>query len=267
MTRKNHFALRLSKVTLVSENRVILHNLSWQVKEGEHWAVVGANGAGKTMMLRVASGYLWPTKGTVSILGKTFGTIDLRELRKKIGWISSALRDMIPRRDSVLDVVLSGQYASLGLWDKPIPSEINLAHQIIQFMGCEDLVTHSFGRISQGEQQKIIIARALMAQPRLLILDEPCAGLDLLARETLLDTISSLVQQKHCPTVIFVTHHIEEIIPIFSHVLILKSGRILAKGLKEEILTSNILSHTFGVNVKVVMNNGRFWSQILPNIS
>jgi len=265
MTQKNHIALRLSKVTLVRENREILHNLSWQVRDGEHWAVVGANGAGKTMMLKVASSYLWPTKGTVSILGKTFGTIDLRELRKKIGWISSALRDLIPRHDSVLNVVLSGHYASLGLWEIPTPNEIHLAHQILQFMGCEDLVTQAFGRISQGEQQKIIIARALMAQPHILILDEPCAGLDLLARETLLNTIATLVHQTQSPTVIFVTHHIEEIIPIFSHVLILKSGRILAKGRKKKILTSPILSQTFGVNVNVVMSNGRFWSQIMPN--
>jgi iron complex transport system ATP-binding protein len=242
--------LELTDVSLFRGDRVILKDLAWQVRRGDHWAVVGANGSGKTMMLKIATGYLWPSQGTVRVLGKRFGTIDLRELRTQIGWISAALRDLIPRRDSAFDVVLSGRFASFGLWNPVEDHDKTRALELLSLFDCKSVVAQSFGSLSQGEQQKILIARALLPSPRLLILDEPCSGLDLSAREQLLQTVH------------FVTHHIDEIIPIFTHALIMQSGRILAQGVKEHVLTTPILSQAFGVPVNIVKTNGRYYNHI-----
>ena len=254
--------LELTNVSLFRRDRVILKDLTWQVLSGEHWAVVGANGSGKTMMLKIATGYLWPSQGTVKVLGKRFGTIDLRELRTQIGWISAALRDLIPPQDSAFDVVLSGRFASLGLWNPVDNHDKTRALELLSLFNCEDVTTQSFGSLSQGEQQKILIARALLPTPRLLILDEPCSGLDLSAREQLLQTIHQVGTQSRGPTLIFVTHHIEEITPIFTHALIMQSGRILAQGVKEQVLTTPILSQAFGVPVNIIKTNGRYYNHI-----
>jgi iron complex transport system ATP-binding protein len=254
--------LELTKVSLYRGDRVILEDLTWQVKRGDHWAVVGANGSGKTMMLKIATGYLWPSQGIVKVLGKRFGTIDLRELRTQIGWISAALRDLIPPQDSALDVVLSGRFASLGLWASVDDHDKTRALELLSLFNCEGVATQSFGSLSQGEQQKTLIARALLPTPRLLILDEPCSGLDLSAREQLLQTIHQVGTQSGGPTLIFVTHHIEEIIPIFTHALIMQSGRILAHGVKEQVLTTPILSQAFEVPVNIVIASGRYYNHV-----
>ena len=254
--------LELIDVSLFRGDRVILKDLAWQVRRGDHWAVVGANGSGKTMMLKIATGYLWPSQGTVRVLGKRFGTIDLRELRTQIGFISAALRDLIPPRDSTFDVVLSGRFASLGLWNPVEGHDKTRALELLSLFDCEGVVAQSFGSLSQGEQQKILIARALLPSPRLLILDEPCSGLDLSAREQLLQTVHQVGSQSDGPTLIFVTHHIDEIIPIFTHALIMQSGRILAQGVKEHVLTTPILSQAFGVPVNIVETNGRYYNHI-----
>ena len=254
--------LELTNVSLLRGDRVILKDLTWHVRRGEHWAVVGANGSGKTMMLKIATGYLWPSQGTVSVLGKRFGTIDLRELRTKIGWISAALRDLIPPRDSAFDVVLSGRFASLGLWNPVDRDDKTRATELLSIFDCDSLAAQSFRSLSQGEQQKILIARALLPTPRLLILDEPCSGLDLSAREQLLQTVQQVGSQPDGPTLIFVTHHIDEIIPVFTHALIMQGGRILAQGVKERVLTTPTLSHAFGVSVNIVKNNGRYYNHI-----
>jgi iron complex transport system ATP-binding protein len=254
--------LELTNVSLFRGDRVILKDLTWHVRRGEHWAVVGANGSGKTMMLKIATGYLWPSQGTVSVLGKRFGTIDLRELRTKIGWISAALRDLIPPQDSALDVVLSGRFASFGLWNHVDPDDKTRATELLSIFDCDRLAAQSFRSLSQGEQQKILVARALLPTPRLLILDEPCSGLDLSAREQLLQTLQQVGSQPDGPTMIFVTHHIDEIVPVFTHALIMQVGRILAQGVKERVLTTTTLSHAFGVSVNVVKNNGRYYNHI-----
>jgi iron complex transport system ATP-binding protein len=254
--------LELNDVSLFRGDRVILKDLTWQVQRGDHWAVVGANGSGKTMMLKIATGYLWPSQGTVKVLGNRFGTIDLRELRTQIGWISAALRDLIPPQDSALDVILSGRFASLGLWNSVDDHDKKRALELLSLFNCDNVTTQSFGSLSQGEQQKILIARALLPTPRLLILDEPCSGLDLSAREQLLQTITQVGRQSTGPTLIFVTHHIEEITPIFTHALIMQSGRIVAQGVKEQVLTTPILSQAFGVPVNVIQTNGRYYNHI-----
>ena len=254
--------LELIKVSLFRGDRVILKDLTWQVQRGDHWAVVGANGSGKTMMLKIATGYLWPSHGIVKVLGQRFGTIDLRELRTQIGWISAALRDLIPPQDSALDVVLSGRFASFGLWNSVDDQDNTRALDLLSLFNCERVATQSFGSLSHGEQQKILIARALLPTPRLLILDEPCSGLDLSAREQLLQTINQVGSQSAGPTLIFVTHHIEEITSIFTHALIMQSGRIVAKGVKEQVLTAPTLSQAFGVPVNIVKTNGRYYNHI-----
>jgi len=256
------FAIELSDVTLVRGDKIILKDISWRVREGDHWAVVGANGSGKTTMLRMIAGYIWPSEGKVAVLGNRFGSIDLRELRKSIGWVSSTLQDQVPPNEPALDAVLSGKFASIGLWDGYDAYDIDYARELLNFMRCGESESSSFGILSQGEQQRILIARALMPKPNLLILDEPCAGLDLLSRENFLDMIEELGRQEDSPTLIFVTHHIEEIVSIFSHVLVLKSGRILAQGEKDKVLTEPTLSDAFGVPLNVTKINGRFWIHI-----
>jgi iron complex transport system ATP-binding protein len=254
--------LELTNVSLLRGDRIILKDLTWHIRKGEHWAVVGANGSGKTMLLKIATGYLWPSQGTVSVLGNRFGTVDLRELRTKIGWISAALRDLIPPRDSALEVVLSGRYASLGLWNPVDETDKTRATELLTVFHCDDLTTQPFGSLSQGEQQKILIARALLPTPRLLILDEPCSGLDLSAREQLLQTVYQVGSQPNGPTLIFVTHHIDEIVPIFTHALIMQAGQILAQGIKEHVLTPSTLSQAFGVSVNIIKTNGRYYNHI-----
>lgn len=254
--------IELTHVFLYRGDRVILTDLTWHVRRGDHWAVVGANGSGKTMMLKIATGYLWPSRGTVSVLGKRFGTIDLRELRTKIGWVSTALRDLIPPKDSTIDVVLSGRFASLGLWDPVTADDKTQAHELLSDFDCTRLATQSFGSLSQGEQQKILLARALLPSPRLLILDEPCSGLDLSARERLLQTVQQIGSQPEGPTLIFVTHHIDEIVPVFTHALVMQAGRILAQGIKEQVLTTPTLSQAFNVPVHIIKTNGRYYNHI-----
>jgi len=214
------------------------------------------------MMLKVVNGYLQPSEGAVSVLGCKFGTVDLRDLRKRIGWVSSALQENIPRGEKSIEVVLSGKYASLGLWDSYSAKDRRQAVSLLRLMNCEDATSHLFGTLSQGEQQKVLIARALMPKPALLILDEPCVGLDPNAREKVLETIQRLSNQADKPTIILVTHHTEEIIPAITHVLVLRSGRVLAQGSKQEILTETTLSDAFGRPMEVINKDGRFWTRM-----
>jgi len=256
------FAIELSDVGLVKADRILLRDISWRVKNGDHWAVIGNNGSGKTTLLRVVAGYMWPSQGKVKVMGNIFGSIDLRELRKSIGWVSSILQDQVPSEESALDVVLSGRFGSIGLWDELCRHDIDRARELLDFIGCGECESRPFGVLSQGEQQRILIARALMPRPSLLILDEPCAGLDLLARESLLDMIQELGQQKDGPTFVLVTHHIEEITSTFSHVLVLKSGMVLAQGRKDKVLTEPVLSEAFGIPLNVTKTNDRFWVKV-----
>jgi iron complex transport system ATP-binding protein len=262
---RDPFIIKLSNVSLNRDEQVILRDVSWKVRKGQHWAVLGANGSGKTMMLKIVNGYLWPSEGIVSVLGNQFGTVDLRDLRKRIGWVSSALQENVPRGERSIDVVLSGKYASLGLWDSHSAEDQRQALGLLRLVGCEDATSHLFGVLSQGEQQKILIARALMPKPALLILDEPCVGLDPNAREKVLETIQQLSSQTDKPTIILVTHHTEEIIPAITHVLVLKSGRVLAQGPKQGILIGNTMSEAFGRPMEIISKDDRFWTRMKFN--
>jgi len=232
-----------------------------RVAPGEHWAIVGANGSGKTTLLRLAGGYLWPSSGSVSVLGHRFGTVDLRELRKRIGWVSSALAEMINRNQSALDIVVSGVKAATALFEKPTDEQVRRAHRLLADLDCDGVAAQRFATLSLGEQQKTLIARALMADPQLLILDEACAGLDLRTREHLLETIEDLAGRGDM-TLVFVTHHIEEITAAFSHVLILDDGAAAAQGTKDDVLTGEILSAAMNIDVDIHTAGGRYWPRI-----
>ncbi len=242
--------------------RLILDDVSWRVGPGEDWAIVGANGSGKTTLLQVAVGYLWPNDGQVNVLGQRYGQVDLRELRRRIGWVSSAIAPMMHSRHSAMEIVLSGCFASTGLFDEASSQQVEQAKALIDQMGLGAVAGSSYAVLSLGEQQKVMIARALMAEPELLILDEACAGLDVSAREHLLRVIETMRNKSRRTTLIFVTHHIEEIPASFSHVLVLKAGRVLASGPKPQVLTSAMLSRAFDVHIEVEQKYGRYWTKI-----
>jgi iron complex transport system ATP-binding protein len=248
----------LEDVSFVRQQRLILTGINWEIRPGSHWVVLGANGSGKTTLLQLLAGYLWPTSGRIRVLGETFGHTDLRELRKKIGWVGSFLQTHIPPAQLPLDLIVSGKYASLGNFTVPTPEDYRQARELAERFNCEQLLKSPYGVLSQGEKQRLLIARALIPQPQLMILDEPCAGLDLVARERLLASLESLGRASQAPTMIFVTHHLEEIMPVWTHVLILKHGKCLAQGQKAAILNSRALSAAFDIPIRVNHAGNRY---------
>jgi iron complex transport system ATP-binding protein len=238
----------------------ILRDIRWTIRAGEHWAVLGPNGSGKTTLLRILSAYEWPTEGQVEVLGKRFGRYDLRELRKQIGIVSSALEPRIPPREDAVAVVLSGFDASIGLARNFTPDEDRRALAALEALGAGHLAMRRFGVLSQGERQRVLIARALIHRPPLLILDEPAEGLDPLARERLLEDLERFSARRDAPTIALVTHHLEEIPPFVTHALLLAGGSAIAEGRVEDVLTDENLSRAFGVPCEVVRQPGRRWS-------
>ncbi|WP_239254305.1 ABC transporter ATP-binding protein [Listeria ilorinensis] len=230
----------------------ILSNINWKVKAGEHWALLGLNGSGKTTLLQLLNGYIWPSKGRISVLGETFGQTALPELRKSIGWVSKALEQQLKNSDTSEKIVLSGKYASIGLYVSPSPSEWDEAKQVLIDAGGEHLIGKPYQILSQGERQIVLIARALMAKPRILILDEPCNGLDLFARESLLFKIEQLAQNKDDFSIIFVTHHSEEISASFKKTLLLQNGQVFAQGATTELLNELVLADFYEKPVKII---------------
>lgn len=241
------------------DNKVILQQIDWTVRKGEHWTVFGLNGSGKTTLLNMITGYIWPTKGSISVLGHQYGTVDLRELRKRIGWVSSSLQERVHGYEQTQNVVISGLHASIGLYEKTDEATEEKAYSLMRQLGCAHLINQTYQTCSQGEKQKLLIARALMASPELLILDEACNGLDFISRESLLAGIDSLSKQPDAPTMLFVTHHVEEILPLFSHTLLIHQGRVFASGATGDVLSDEKLSELFGTPVHVAWNHGRAW--------
>lgn len=244
------------------QKKEILTDINWQVEKGQHWAVFGLNGSGKTTLLNMVNGYIWPTTGKVTVLDKPFGRTDIRELRKSIGWVSSSLQERINGRQLTQDIVVSGKYASIGLYEEPNKEDFQKAYEIMERLNGQYLIDRTYETCSTGEKQRILIARALMASPQLLILDEPSSGLDFIAREELLITINELASQADAPTIILVTHHIEEVLPEFSHALLLQDGRVFDKGRREDIFNSDSLSQFFNKSVQVEWSNSRAWMSL-----
>ncbi|SFA53048.1 iron complex transport system ATP-binding protein [Parageobacillus thermantarcticus] len=259
--------ISMKNVSLIRGNRVILKDINWEVKEKEQWVILGLNGSGKTSILNIVTGYQYPTKGEVSVLGKKFGQANLPELRKQIGFVSSALDrfHQTLRSETVEDIVISGKFATIGLYENVTNEDRERAEQLMTFLRIDHLKGKTYDTLSQGERRKVLIGRALMAEPELLILDEPSIGLDLLAREDILSLMKEIILHQQCH-VLYVTHYIGEIIEEMTHVLLLKEGQIVAAGRKEDVLTEERLSETFQLPVKVHWENNRPWASIHKNI-
>lgn len=250
--------MSVSNLRIERGGTVILNDVSWRVARGQHWAILGANGSGKTSLLSALTGYLMPTAGEISVLGETYGESDWRELRKQIGIVSSSVRQMMNDEEPALETVASGKYAMIDFWGRLTRAEKAQALKLLKQVECAYLVERPWRVLSQGERQRVLIGRALMAKPRVLILDEPCAGLDPAALEHFLQFIQRLGRQKNSPTLVFVTHHVEEITPVFSHVLLLKDGCVLATGEKAGVLSSRNLSRTFNAQTKLEQQGNRY---------
>lgn len=251
--------IEMKNISFRRQGRDILQNISWNVKRGEHWAMIGLNGSGKTTLLNLVNGYLWPSKGEISVFGQPFGKVVIQELRKKIGWVSSSLQLTLPNDATTEQIIMSGKHATIGFYEELDVSDMEEVMQLLALFQCENLIGRTYLTLSQGERQKVLIARALMAKPKLLIFDEPCTGLDLLSREQVLAMIQQIAQQEQGPTLIYVTHHIEEIMPCFSHVLLLREGKIYRAGTTEQLLTPHLLSDFFQVPVSVQQIGQRQW--------
>jgi iron complex transport system ATP-binding protein len=236
----------------------ILHDVAWSVRPGEHWVILGANGSGKTSLLKALTGFLSATAGEIAVLGQQYGASDWRELRLKIGVVTSAFTAAIPPAECALDTVMSGKFAQLDLWTRVSRADHRAAARLLRLVGAARLAAREWAYLSQGERQRVLIARALMSRPRLLILDEPCAGLDPVARENFLNFVDRLARRRSAPALVFVTHHVEEITPAFTHALLLRAGRVVAAGPRAGLLTSARLSATFGSPLRLVRANGRY---------
>jgi iron complex transport system ATP-binding protein len=246
----------------VEREAVILRDLSWRVDAGQHWAVLGANGSGKTSLLSAVTGYLIPTRGEIRIGRDTFGTTDWREVRQAVGLVSSSLGHNIEPGQTARDVVLSGRDGQINYWGRIGATESAQARGILRRIRALHLRDRPWCVLSQGERQRVLIGRALMARLRLLILDEPCAGLDPVAREDFLRFLGELARQPHAPTLVLVTHHVEEIAPLFTHVLLLRGGTTLAAGPKAATLTSRHLSAAFNAPITLKRQAGRYRLEI-----
>jgi iron complex transport system ATP-binding protein len=249
----------LSDVSLVLDGKKVLSHVSWEVIPGENWVVLGPNGAGKTSLLSIVNGYRWPSSGGVSVLGRRFGEADLRELRTETGLVSSYLDPMIGKDETVLDLVVSGRFGSIKVWGKVKPSEVAEATTLLRAMGCLEHRGKAVSELSQGERQKVAIARALMARPRLLVLDEPCEGLDVASRESFLDGLAPLLSKKGGPSFIEVTHRTEDIPPGFTHALLMRDGRVVDKGEIGTTLTSAKLTRCLGTKVELKSWGDRYY--------
>lgn len=236
----------------------ILRDISWRVERGQHWVILGANGSGKTSLLSALTGYLMPTSGEILLLGQRYGESDWRELRKRVGIVSSSVRQMMAEDEPALETVVSGKFAMIDLWGRMTRTDRVRAKRWLRQVECEYLFDRPWRVLSQGERQRVLIARALMANPAVLILDEPCAGLDPAAREHFLQFLQRLGQSKNSPTLVLVTHHVEEIMPVFSHALVLKAGGVLGSGKKSEVMRTSMLSTAFTSRLRLQKKRGRY---------
>ncbi|HTX20562.1 MAG TPA: ABC transporter ATP-binding protein [Candidatus Aquilonibacter sp.] len=255
--------LEISNLRIERGGTVILDGVNWRVARGEHWTILGANGSGKTSLLSALTGYLTPTAGNISLLGKIYGRADWRELRKKIGLVSSSIRQMMADDEPALEAVASGKSAMIDFWGRLSRADKNRARKILRQIECAPLAERPWRVLSQGERQRVLIGRALMARPRILILDEPCAGLDPAAREHFLQFLQRLGKSKNAPTLVLVTHHVEEIMPVFSHALVLKKGKVLAAGEKSGLLNAKLLSNAFATRLQLGKMKNRYWLNVL----
>jgi iron complex transport system ATP-binding protein len=257
--------INLVDVSVVRSGKRILSGIDWAVSEGENWVVLGPNGAGKTTVLQIAATLIHPTSGVVEVLDERLGAVDVFELRPRIGLASSALGARVPDQENVADVVMTSAWAVLGRWRERYDAyDERRAGQLLDAWGLRHVADQRFGTLSEGERKRALIARALMADPELLLLDEPAAGLDIAGREDLLRRIDAWSGAGAAPTLVMVTHHVEEVPVVATHVLLLRAGRVVAAGPVDEVLTGENLSATFGLPLDIARRGSRWSAHVRP---
>jgi len=251
--------LEFADLTVRRGRATLLEGIDWTVEEDERWVLLGPNGAGKTTLMQVAAAQIHPSSGVAGILDEVLGLVDVFELRPRIGVTSAALAERIPREERVADVVVSASYAVMGRWREAYDDlDHRRAHDLLVEVGVAHLADRTFGTLSEGERKRVQIARALMTDPELLLLDEPAAGLDLGGREDLVSTLSTLALDADSPATVLVSHHVEEIPPGFTHAMLLREGRCVAQGPLERVITAEALSATFGMPLQLTQADGRY---------
>jgi iron complex transport system ATP-binding protein len=241
---------------------VLVGPVSWSVELDERWVIIGANGAGKTSLLRIAAAAEHPSSGVAYVLGERLGRVDMSELRSRVGLSSSVLAQRIPGHEVVRDLVVSAGYAVLGRWRERYEDiDYNRAIDMLESLGSEHLADRTYETLSEGERKRVLIARALMTDPELLLLDEPAAGLDLGGREELVARLTDLAADPDAPALVLVTHHVEEIPPGFSHCMLMSEGQVVAAGLLTDVLTGENLSAAFGQSITVDVIDGRYFAR------
>lgn len=255
--------LDLADVTVVRDGSTLLDRVDWTVNDGERWVVLGPNGAGKTTLMQIAAARMFPTRGTAFILGERLGGVDVFELRPRIGLSSAAFAETLPPAERVRDVVLTAAYAVAGRWREQYDdTDLGRAGTLLATFGVGHLADRTFGTLSEGERKRVQLARSLMADPELVILDEPGAGLDLGGRETLVRDLGELAVDPRCPVLVLVTHHVEEIPPGFTHALLLRQAAVVAAGPIDEVLNDDVLSRTFDVPLLIDKTGSRWTARL-----
>jgi iron complex transport system ATP-binding protein len=251
--------IRMADVGVRRGRAHLLRSVDWTVELDERWVVLGPNGAGKTTLLQLAAAQLHPTTGSAEVLGERLGAVDVFELRPRIGLTSAALANRVPNNETVLDIVVSAGYAVVGRWREEYDVlDTGRARHLLYQLGMQGLAERRFGTLSEGERKRVQIARALMTDPELLLLDEPAAGLDLAGREQLVARLATLAADPDAPTMVLVTHHVEEIPPGVTHALLLRGGTVVAAGLISDVLTPDLLSVTFGMPLTLDRHGERY---------
>ncbi|MBS1371635.1 MAG: ATP-binding cassette domain-containing protein [Lentisphaeria bacterium] len=261
---KKELAIDIRNANVYLGGREIIHDMHWQVEKGGRCFILGANGAGKTTLVKTLMGYAWPKFGAkVEVLGNRFGQTNLVELRKRIAWVSPFMSQFTNTESTGLEMVLSGFDGTLGLTRKATPEEVDTAKALMERFRCAHLTDQEIFTMSSGEQVKIMIARALLTKPELVILDEPSVYLDMAGREFLLEEIRQIAEKLPEVTIIFITQRIEDILPVFSEGMILAKGRIVENGARDKVLREEVLSAAYGLPIKLVKNkSGRFWAML-----
>jgi iron complex transport system ATP-binding protein len=254
--------LQLTDVSIVRDGNTILDKLSWTVDGAERWVILGPNGAGKTTLLQIAAALIHPSSGKAVLLDERMGAVDIFDLRPRIGFVSSAMSRRIPANETVLNVVMTAAYSVTGRWNEEYEDvDLARAQRVLKEWKLEAFSDRTFGGLSDGEQKRVLIARAVMTDPELLLLDEPAASLDLGSREELLQLLSSFAKSKSAPAMVMVTHHVEEIPRGFTHALLLADGKVVSDGKLEDVVTARKLSKTFGIPLELTSAKGRFAAQ------
>ena len=251
--------LNLKSVSVVRDGKTILGPLDWQVNENERWVILGPNGAGKSTLFSLCSSQIHPTSGSVEILGSKLGSVDVFEIRPRIGFMGSTLVNLLPEDEKVIDIVLTAAYAMLGRWNESYELwDESRAQGLLTTLGVRELAQRNFNTLSEGEKKRVLIARSLMSDPEILLLDEPASGLDLGGREDLLNRFDLLANDPFAPVTLIITHHIEEIPAGSTHALLLKNGESVASGLISNVITSENLSRAYDMPINVTALNNRF---------